>query len=149
MRRARAIARFVPDCAVLFARLARDPRTPRRHRVALVATAAYLASPIDLIPDFIPVLGLLDDAVVVWVMLRRLLRGAGPEMVRLHWPGPESTLRALLRLAAGPAAEGTLDVPDGHSRDDGADHDAPDGGIGDRGDRARLAQAGGRPRGGG
>jgi Protein of unknown function (DUF1232) len=76
---ARAVARFMPDCAVLLARLGRDPRLPRRHRWLLVVLVGYLALPLDLIPDFI--------------------RKAGAELVRERWPGPESSLEVLLRLA--------------------------------------------------
>jgi uncharacterized membrane protein YkvA (DUF1232 family) len=101
--RARAVARFVPDCAVLFARLARDRRTPRSVGLGLAATGAYLAVPLDLIPDFIPVLGQLDDAVVVALVMRWALRRAGTELVREHWPGPESSLNTLLRLVARPS----------------------------------------------
>jgi uncharacterized membrane protein YkvA (DUF1232 family) len=96
---ARAIARFVPDCVVLFRGLLSDPRVPRSRKLLLLALVAYLATPIDLIPDFIPVAGQLDDAILVALVLRRLLRGAGPELVREHWRGPEASLGALLRLA--------------------------------------------------
>jgi uncharacterized membrane protein YkvA (DUF1232 family) len=99
MSRYRTLARFVPDCAVLFARLARDERTSRSLTFGLVAIGAYLATPIDLIPDFIPVLGYLDDAVVLWLALRWALRRAGPELVTEHRPGPESSLNTLLRLS--------------------------------------------------
>jgi uncharacterized membrane protein YkvA (DUF1232 family) len=103
MRRARALARFVPDCAVLFVRLARDRRTPRTLAWGLVAIGAYLATPIDLVPDFIPVLGYVDDAIVLALALRWVLRRAGPELVREHWPGAESSLNTLLRLLARPS----------------------------------------------
>jgi uncharacterized membrane protein YkvA (DUF1232 family) len=96
---ARAIAGFVPDCAVLFARLARDPATPRRQKLALVAIAAYLASPLDLVPDFLPVAGQADDAVLVVLALRWMLRSWGPEALERHWPGPGASLAVLLRLA--------------------------------------------------
>ena len=96
---ARAVAGFVPDCAVLFARLARDPQVPRGRRLALVALAAYLASPIDLVPDFIPVAGQADDAVLVVLALRWLVRGAGAAAVERHWPGPDGSLAVLLRAA--------------------------------------------------
>ena len=71
---ARQLARMVPDRLGLVRRLAADPSTPRRHRLLLLALAAYLASPIDLIPDFIPVIGQLDDAIAVVVVLRIVQR---------------------------------------------------------------------------
>lgn len=95
---ARAIAGFVPDCVVLFARLLRDDRLPRRHKLLVAALIPYLAVPIDLIPDFVPVAGQLDDAVLVAFVLRRVAR-KNPELVREHWPGPASSLSLVLRLA--------------------------------------------------
>jgi uncharacterized membrane protein YkvA (DUF1232 family) len=95
---ARAVAGFVPDCAVLFARLARDPGVPRARRLALIALAAYLASPLDLVPDFIPIVGQADDAVLVILALRWLMRGAGPARIERHWPGPQGSLAVLVRL---------------------------------------------------
>jgi uncharacterized membrane protein YkvA (DUF1232 family) len=100
---ARALARFVPDCAVLFRRLATDPRVPRRWKLALVLLAAYLASPLDLVPDAIPVIGVLDDAVLVALALRAVVGSAGAEIVRECWPGPEASLRAVLRVSGAPA----------------------------------------------
>jgi uncharacterized membrane protein YkvA (DUF1232 family) len=94
---ARAVAGFVPDCAVLFGRLARDPHVPRWRRALLVALALYLASPIDLVPDFIPIAGQLDDAILVLLGLRSLVHGGG-ERVCAHWPGPRSSLDVILRL---------------------------------------------------
>jgi uncharacterized membrane protein YkvA (DUF1232 family) len=96
---ARAWAGFVPDCAILFARLVRDPRVARRHKVLLVVLLGYLSMPFDLIPDFIPVVGALDDAIIVAIVLRMLFRSAGPDLVRQHWPGPERSLDLMLRLA--------------------------------------------------
>jgi len=96
---ARALARFVPDCVVLFRRLLADDRIPRRRKLALVALLGYLASPIDLVPDFIPVAGQLDDVVIVALVFRSLLRGGGEPIVREHWPGPEASLALVLRLA--------------------------------------------------
>jgi uncharacterized membrane protein YkvA (DUF1232 family) len=75
---ARAWAGFVPDCAILFTRLVKDPRVPRRHKILLALLVGYLSMPFDLIPDFIPVVGALDDAIIVAVVLRTLFRGAGP-----------------------------------------------------------------------
>jgi uncharacterized membrane protein YkvA (DUF1232 family) len=96
---ARALAGFIPDCIVLFRRLLGDPRMPRRYRVIVVALLGYLALPFDVVPDFIPVAGQLDDAVVVALALRAILRGGGPEMIEEHWPGPRSSLSLILRLA--------------------------------------------------
>jgi uncharacterized membrane protein YkvA (DUF1232 family) len=73
---ARRLARTVPDKLALVRRIAADPGTPRRHRWLLLALAVYLASPIDLIPDFIPVLGQLDDALAVVLVLRVVQKGA-------------------------------------------------------------------------
>ena len=98
-QQARAIATFIPDCAILFSRLLRDRRVPRRRKVLLAALAAYLASPIDLIPDFIPVVGQLDDAILVALVLRHLIRSGGEELIRELWPGPPGSLSVLLRLA--------------------------------------------------
>jgi uncharacterized membrane protein YkvA (DUF1232 family) len=95
----RALAGFVPDCAVLFARLLRDPGLPRRRKAAVAAVAAYLASPIDLVPDFIPVAGQADDALIVAIALRWLVRSGGEDVVARHWPGPEASLRVVLRMA--------------------------------------------------
>jgi uncharacterized membrane protein YkvA (DUF1232 family) len=94
----RAVAGFVPDVAVLFTRLLRDGRVPRRTKVLVALVVPYLLSPIDLVPDFIPVAGYLDDAVVVALVLRRVVRGAGADLVQKHWPGPESSLDLVLRL---------------------------------------------------
>ena len=96
---ARAWVGLVPDCAVLCARLVRDERVLRRHKLLLAALVAYLALPVDLVPDFVPVVGALDDAIIVAVVLRALLRGAGSDLVREHWPGPEPSLELVLRLA--------------------------------------------------
>jgi uncharacterized membrane protein YkvA (DUF1232 family) len=95
----RALVMLVPDCLVLFRRLAADARTPRRSKLLLLALVGYLAMPFDLVPDFIPVLGQLDDAIIVAITLRAVLRASGAERVREHWPGPPSTLTGILRLA--------------------------------------------------
>jgi uncharacterized membrane protein YkvA (DUF1232 family) len=92
---ARALAGLVPDCLVLVRRLLRDPRAPRRTKVALWLLIGYLLLPIDLVPDFIPVAGQLDDAILVALVLRSFLRAGGAALVREHWPGPERTLGAL------------------------------------------------------
>ena len=95
---ARALAGFVPDCAVLFARLVRDPAVSRWRKLILVPLAAYLALPFDMVPDFIPIAGQVDDAIVVALGLRVIVAGADPELVRRHWPGPQRSLDVVLRL---------------------------------------------------
>jgi uncharacterized membrane protein YkvA (DUF1232 family) len=96
---ARAFATFIPDCIVLVTRLVRDPRVPRRRKLLLVALVGYLSLPFDLVPDFIPVAGQLDDAVVVALVLRHLVRAGGEPLIRELWPGPERSLAVILRLA--------------------------------------------------
>ena len=96
---ARAFAAFIPDCIVLVTRLVRDPRVPRRRKLLLVALVAYLGLPFDLVPDFIPVAGQLDDAIIVAFVLRHFVRAGGEPMIRELWPGPEPSLALILRLA--------------------------------------------------
>jgi uncharacterized membrane protein YkvA (DUF1232 family) len=98
---ARAIAGFIPDCIVLLRRLLADDRVPRRRKAVLVALVGYLAFPIDLVPDFIPVAGQLDDLLIAAAALRYVLRGTGEPLLREHWPGPERSLEIVLR-AVGP-----------------------------------------------
>ena len=81
-------------------RLLRDPRVPQRAKLPILLIVPYLASPLDLIPDFIPVLGQLDDAVLVALVLRRVVRVAGREVVKELWPGSERGLRVVLSLAS-------------------------------------------------
>ena len=97
--RAHDVARFIPDCLVLVKRLLGDPHVPRRHKLLLGAVVGYLALPFDLVPDFIPVAGQLDDALVVVLALRAVLRGSGRELVSKHWPGPDRSLALVLRFA--------------------------------------------------
>jgi uncharacterized membrane protein YkvA (DUF1232 family) len=95
-----ASLRLIPDVIRLTRRLARDKTLPRSLRVRLWFLLAYLLSPIDLIPDFIPVIGYADDAIIVLLVLRSVLRVAGVEAITKHWPGTDEHLRAVLRLAA-------------------------------------------------
>ena len=96
---ARALAGFIPDCIVLVRRLLRDERVPRSRKLLLGVLLAYLAMPFDLVPDFIPVAGQLDDAIVTAVVLRAVLRAGGDELLREHWPGPERSRDLVARLA--------------------------------------------------
>ena len=103
----RVIARLVPYCAILFKRLLGDPRVPTRWKVASALALVYLALPFDLVPDFIPIAGQLDDAILVALVLRGLIRSAGPVLLRQHWPGPAALLIPLERLAgSAPAGRG-------------------------------------------
>jgi uncharacterized membrane protein YkvA (DUF1232 family) len=99
---ARALAGFVPDCVVFARRLIADPRVPRRHKLMLGGLLAYLASPVDLVPDFIPVAGQLDDALLLGLVLRRTLGSCPLAVLVEHWPGPEVSLDVVLRLAGRP-----------------------------------------------
>jgi uncharacterized membrane protein YkvA (DUF1232 family) len=107
---ARALAGFIPDCMVLVSRLARDPRVPRARRALLFIVLGYLALPIDLVPDFLPGIGQLDDAVVLGLALRLVVRGGGSALVREAWPGPEASLTLVLR-AAGLETNGAATPP--------------------------------------
>jgi uncharacterized membrane protein YkvA (DUF1232 family) len=95
---ARKIFRLVPDLLALFSGLARDPRVPRGSKILLWFAAAWVASPIDLIPEFIPVLGPLDDAVIAALVLRHLVRVAGRDVVAEHWRGDPETLDQIMRI---------------------------------------------------
>jgi uncharacterized membrane protein YkvA (DUF1232 family) len=101
---AAAVARLIPDCVRLFRRLLADRRVSRGRKLVLVGLLGYLVMPVDLVPDFIPVAGQLDDAVMVVLALRVVLRGAGPELLAEHWPGPAATGNLIARLAFGPRA---------------------------------------------
>jgi uncharacterized membrane protein YkvA (DUF1232 family) len=98
-RDARALATFIPDCIVLVTRLTRDPRVPRRRKLLLLGLVGYLALPIDLVPDFIPVAGQLDDAIIVALVLRHFVRAGGEPLLRELWPGPQQSLALILHLA--------------------------------------------------
>jgi uncharacterized membrane protein YkvA (DUF1232 family) len=90
--------RLLPDLVRLIKRLAVDPDTPRGVRIRLALLLGYLALPIDLIPDFIPVLGYADDAIIVALVLRSATRKAGVDALVKHWPGTPEGLSAVQRL---------------------------------------------------
>ena len=89
----------LPDLVGLVRRLASDPEVPKRSRVTLLVLAGYLLVPFDLVPDFIPVLGYADDAIVVALALRRVVRTAGEEAVLRNWRGSDAGLDVVRRLA--------------------------------------------------
>ena len=94
----REAPRLLPDVLRLVRRLAADPTLPRGVRIRLGLLLAYLACPIDLIPDFIPVLGYADDAIIVTAVLRGVVRRAGIDAVRAHWPGTDDGFAAVAQL---------------------------------------------------
>ncbi len=96
--RLRAVVRLLPDVVRLVLRLARDPAVPLRYRLALFGLAAWLISPIDLVPEFLPVVGPLDDAIVAVLVLGWVVRGVGPDRLAAAWPGDLAGLEALRRL---------------------------------------------------
>jgi len=96
---ARELITLLPNLIHLFRGLLGDERVPRSSKALLVLGAMWLASPIDLIPEFLPGIGALDDAVVAGLVLRHLVRRAGPDVVRDHWRGDPRTLSVLLRAA--------------------------------------------------
>lgn len=93
--------RLIPDLLRLVARLARDQTLPCGVRARLGLLLAYLAFPLDLIPDVVPVLGYADDVIAVLWALRSVIRAVGEEPIRRHWPGTPAGCEALLRLAKG------------------------------------------------
>ena len=97
--------RLLPDLLRLVARLARDRTLPTGVRLRLWALLGYLAFPVDLVPDVIPVIGYADDAVAVALVLRAVARRAGSETLRRHWPGTADGFAALLRLVGLPPQE--------------------------------------------
>jgi uncharacterized membrane protein YkvA (DUF1232 family) len=91
--------RLLPDVLVLLKRLATDPTLPRGARVRLWLLLLYLGLPFDLVPDFIPIVGWADDVILAILVLRSVVRRAGPDAIRRHWPGTPAGLGALARAA--------------------------------------------------
>ncbi len=96
---ARELVTFLPNLVRLFRGLLGDERVPRSSKVLLLLGAFWLASPIDLIPEFLPGVGALDDAVVAGLILRHVVKRAGPDIVRDHWRGEPKTIGLMLRAA--------------------------------------------------
>jgi uncharacterized membrane protein YkvA (DUF1232 family) len=91
-------ALLAPDVVVLLERLARDHRLPRRRRACVWALIAWMISPIDLMPDVIPVIGSADDVVLMYLVIRHLARTQGGAIFKEHWPGDAAALDLLMRL---------------------------------------------------
>jgi|SRR5690625_1983144 len=94
----REAVRVLPDALRLVPCLAKDITLSRGVRIRLAVLLTYLAIPIDVVPDFIPVLGYADDAIIVTLVLRSVVRRAGLEAVRTHWPGTDDGFAAITRL---------------------------------------------------
>jgi len=100
LARLREFAWLVPRLAGLLARLAADPNVPASAKASLGVAAAYLASPVDAIPDFIPIVGYLDDLVAVAIILDGILNHVDRELLLKYWPGDPATLDETARAAA-------------------------------------------------
>jgi uncharacterized membrane protein YkvA (DUF1232 family) len=92
----RDLAAFIPDCVTTVRRLRRDPRVPRSAKIAIMIAGVWVASPVDLIPEFIPVIGPLDDIVVVALALRYAGRKVPRDVLLAAWPGEPRLLERLL-----------------------------------------------------
>jgi uncharacterized membrane protein YkvA (DUF1232 family) len=95
---AREVAAFLPNLILLFRGLSKDRRVPRSSKLLILFGLLWFISPIDLIPEFVPVAGPLDDAIVAALILRRDLRSAGEDVLTEHWRGSPETLEKLIRL---------------------------------------------------
>jgi uncharacterized membrane protein YkvA (DUF1232 family) len=92
---ARDLLLFLPRLVVLLGKLVADPEVPALEKAILAGAVAYVVSPLDLIPDFIPVLGQIDDLYLVALVLLRFVNRAGETKLREHWSGPEDIVQLL------------------------------------------------------
>jgi uncharacterized membrane protein YkvA (DUF1232 family) len=106
-RKARTLAGYAPEITILCQRLINDPRVSPIDKLKLRALSWYLSLRFDLIPDFIPIIGRLDDALVAAVAIRTALHSADPDLIRQHWPGPLPAPSSVLRRAKGRPRAGT------------------------------------------
>ena len=97
---AREVATLVPNLLVLFRELLRDPKVPRGAKLWLGVAVVWIASPIDLIPEFVPFAGPLDDAILAALVLRHVLRRTDRTVLFEHWRGDPATLEAIVGGAA-------------------------------------------------
>jgi uncharacterized membrane protein YkvA (DUF1232 family) len=110
---ARELARLIPNLLLLFRGLLRDRRVPRGAKLWLVLAVVWIASPIDLVPEFVPIAGPLDDAIVAALVLRHVLRSIDRNVIFEHWRGDPATLEAIVRGGRSAAPRGTSDDPRG------------------------------------
>ncbi len=101
----RDLAAFIPDCLTTARRLRKDPRVPRRAKIAILVAGLWVASPIDLIPEFLPVIGPLDDIVIVALALRYAGRQVPRDVLLAAWPGEPRLLERLLGAARPPRTD--------------------------------------------
>ena len=106
-RKARTLAGYAPEITIVCARLIDDPRVSPFDKLKLRALAWYLSLRLDVIPDFIPIIGRLDDALVVAVAIHSALKSADADLIREYWPGPLPAPNSILRRAKGRARPGT------------------------------------------
>jgi uncharacterized membrane protein YkvA (DUF1232 family) len=97
--RARELAGLVPNLVRLFRGLVADPRVPRGAKAWLWVALVWLVSPIDLVPEFVPIAGPLDDAIVAALVLRHVVSRTDRTVLDEHWHGDPSTLETILRVA--------------------------------------------------
>jgi uncharacterized membrane protein YkvA (DUF1232 family) len=107
---ARELVTLIPNLIVLFRELLRDPRVSRGSKFWLWFAIGWLVSPIDLIPEFVPVAGPLDDAIVAGLVLRHILRRTDANVLSGHWRGDPATLARILRIANVRAIDGSSDA---------------------------------------
>jgi uncharacterized membrane protein YkvA (DUF1232 family) len=101
---AKDLAGFLPDCVTAARTLRRDPRVPRRAKIAVMAALLWVLSPIDLIPEFLPVIGPLDDVIVVALLLRYAARTVPRQVLLEAWPGDPHLIERLLGPARRPTS---------------------------------------------
>jgi uncharacterized membrane protein YkvA (DUF1232 family) len=107
----RDLAAFIPDCVTTIRRLRKDPRVPRRAKIAVLIAGIWVASPIDLIPEFLPIIGPLDDIVVVALALRYAGRQVPRDIILAAWPGEPRLLHRLLGPARAPQRQADEERP--------------------------------------
>lgn len=88
----------VPNLAKLLTRLMKDPRVSRRSKILAMGTVAYVVSPIDLLPDVIPLVGQVDDIILLVFALNHLVRNSGEHVIREHWDGDRDVLEVIRML---------------------------------------------------